>query len=287
MLKMMATKVPVKSILKQTGPNPNDAEATSARDQKNYTLALQHAYKIQSQKDWQTRILNAIQVLLDYPTSSKTTETREASKFLLLIQPFQPSDLDALIEERGVDGKCGWTLCSNQPQSVTLGKDAEWKVGKFKMGFCSNGCAKKMAFMKTQLSEVPVWERDPSITISITLPDGVVAAAAETEAGKSMPNGNDVANGINELALERGEKATSFRPKQVMMDQIVEKANVEHKPLSSVHSADVSSTAIEGYEPRNKTKVGFVEEDEEASEDGDWNLVNRRCSCRVRVHTSA
>ncbi|KAK3678345.1 hypothetical protein LTR78_001642 [Recurvomyces mirabilis] len=267
----MAFKVPVKSILKQPGPRPDEAEAKSARDQKNYTLALQHARKIQAQKDWQIRIVNAIQVLLDYPTTShQTGDEVDASKFIVLIQPFQPSDLDALIEERVVDGKCGWPLCSNEPRSVSLGKDAEWKVGKFKMGFCSNACAKKMAFVKTQLSEIPVWERDPGISISITLPDVVGVVAPVTKDDSSVPNGNyDVANAIHELALERGEKATSFRPNQVMLDQIVEKAGVVHKPLSGVHGADVSSTAIEGYEPRVKTKVGFVDEDEEGSEDGD------------------
>ena len=268
----MATKLPVKSILKQPAPKPDQAEAKSARDQKNYNLALQHAYKIQSQKDWQTRILNAIQILIDYPTPTPDrTENEDSSKFLLLIQPFQPSDLDALIEERVVDEKCGWVLCSESPRLLTLGKDAEWKVGKFKSSFCSNACAKKMAFVKTQVSEVPVWERDPGVIVPIVLPDGVGEAGAGKQDDTSARSAADdgMANGIRELALERGEKTTSFRPKQVMMDQIVEKAHVQHKPLSGVQGAEVSSTAIEGYEPRSKSRVGFVDEGAEASEDGD------------------
>lgn len=255
----MATRVPVKSILKQqpqhSKPTPaNEEKAKAERDSHNYNIALQHAYRIQHQKDWQAAIISSIETLLDYPSGSAISP-EEATKFIKSVQHFQPGDLDALVEERRIDGRCGYTLCTNPPRAVTVVKGSEWKLGKGAADFCSNECARKSAYVKAQLSEVPAWERGPGFRMRILLPESDQFVNDATTAGPKMVGGKQsVADDLKELALERGEKPTSFKPKQVMTDKIVEKPLTTHKPLSSVHDATVSHTAIEGYEPRVKLK---------------------------------
>ncbi|KAK5117891.1 hypothetical protein LTR85_008665 [Meristemomyces frigidus] len=267
----MATKVPVKSILKQqpTQPKPTDEEKAKAeKDRHNLNIALQHAYLIQHQKDVQAQILTSIETLLDLPSSLPFT-AQDANTFTTLVQQFQPSDLDALAEERRIDGKCGYALCSNVPRSSKLGDSASWKLSKGASDFCSAACARKSLYVKTQLSEVPAWERDPSRPLTIKLHEDDRAAEDRRPDSKSRSARPQVANDGEDLALERGEKTASLRPKQVMADRIVEKRTVTHKPLSSLDSAAVSHTAIEGYEPRRSTKSVGKRDDSDDSEEDD------------------
>ncbi|KAK3114105.1 hypothetical protein LTR53_007890 [Teratosphaeriaceae sp. CCFEE 6253] len=261
----MTTRVPVKSILK-TQPKPQH-EATLPPDQEkvdrdryNYKLALQHAHRIQDQKNWDARILKAIEVLVDYPSTTLFT-AEEANNFAKLVQPFQPSDLDALVEERVVNTRCGYALCAKPPRSVTLGKDAEWRAGKAGKDFCSLKCAKKSAYVKAQLSEVPASEREPGVQPRVELHEDDRPAAPEhlAEDGLAAARRQQISvaerEGAEDLAMERGEQATSFRPKQVMSDRIVEKAKTTFKPLSRFHGATVSHTAVEGYKPKERTQT--------------------------------
>ncbi|TKA82935.1 hypothetical protein B0A55_01297 [Friedmanniomyces simplex] len=276
----MTTRVPVKSILKtQPKPAPTSTpEAIQAeKDRHNYALALQHAHRIQDQKDWELRILNAIEVLLDYP-SAPLFSPQEANTFASLVRLFQPSDLDALVEERVIDGKCGYALCANPPRCVTIGEEAEWRVGKADAAFCLRGCARKSMSVRGQLNVVPAWERPAGTHPVVGLhEDDRPQGASQSTTGRKPDAAESqkvmVANAKHvdddELALERGEKATSFRPKQVMTDRIVEKAMPTYKPLSSVSGAVVSSTAIEGYEPRNHTANPTGRRDDEDSDDDD------------------
>ena len=274
----MATRVPVKSILKiqpkPTAPTTTPEALQAEKDRHNYALALQHAHRIQDQKDWDLRILHAIEVLLDYPSSTPVT-VQEASNFVSLVRLFQPSDLDALVEERVIDRKCGYALCANKPRCVTMGREAEWRVGKGEAGFCSKVCARKSMDVRAQLSVVPAWEREAGYhpVVSLHGDDRAVIAGpglnAMTVDQQPMAKKSNHADD-DDLALERGEKATSFRPRQVMTDRIVEKAVPTYKPLSSVSGAVVSSTAIEGYEPKeHKAKRDMTADDAESDDDDD------------------
>lgn len=279
----MAAKVPIRSILKHVAPKPpstitDEQKAKTQKDRKNLNLALQHAYLIQHQKDVSDKVLSSIETLLDYPPTTPPS-AQDATRFLDLAKQFQPSDLDALVEERVIDGRCGYALCSKVPRSVAMGGSAAWKLGKGAADFCSAVCARKNAYIKTQLSEVPAWERDPSVAIRITLPeeDRPIATNGPTNTdsrAQTPPNDN-----ADELALERGEKAASFRPKQVMTDHIVEKRTTSYKPVSSVQGAALSSSAIEGYEPKAKgrgkaNRWGEVEDsDDDEGHGGDEDGV--------------
>lgn len=270
----MAAKLPVKSILKQPAPTPSKSDVDAAkaeRDRQHYEIALAHAHRIQHRKDWEAKILSAIQVLLEYP-SATPFPANEATKFLTLIKPFQPGDLDALVEERVVDQRCGYALCSKQPRSIKLGRDAAWRLlggDKGAGDFCSTACFRKTVYVKTQLREVPAWERDPTVPVDVQLPEEDRRSKDDIDPGAAAKGKAALVKVEDqaELALERGESASSLRPKQVVADRIVEKGQTRFKPMSGPSEVTVSHMAIEGYEPRGVMKIGRVEKDDSSDDD--------------------
>ena len=266
----MATRLPAKSILKQAPSEPkltlsDEEKAKVERDRRNLSIALHHANRIQQQKDVQAQILSNIETLLDYP-ANETPTAAESLQFASLVQPFQPSDFDSLVEERRIDRKCGYALCSNAPRAATMGSSAAWKLkGHGTEDYCSNACLRKALYVKSQLSEVPAWERDPA-----QLPQIVLEGGDATHDGPRS-QAQDLGGNKDELALERGETASSFRPGQVMTSNVVEKATVVHKPTGIVKRTTSSHTAIEGYEPT----MGFEQQHLETSQpDLDDMIVN-------------
>lgn len=295
--------MPARSILKQrsTEPKPtlsDEQKAQAERDRRNLDIALHHANKIQAQQDFEALILSNIETLLELPSGSAFTSA-ETSNFVSLIAPFQPSDFDSLVEERRIDGKCGYVLCANQPRSVTLGTSAAWKLkGQGAGDYCSNDCFRKALYVKTQLSEVPAWERAPGQQPHIVL-RGDDRSSIDATKLETARNRQDREANNRELALERGEQAASFRPNQVMADSIVEKANVSHKSPTLGDGTGSSYASIEGYvpmqtrkrtpelspaaEPGDRTKVdGGVEriEDPANEEDDSWSALYENLSKR-------
>lgn len=258
----MSSAVPAKSILKQQtkakAPTVTDKEkAQVEKDRSNLNIALKHAYLIQHRKDVEAAILDSIVVLVDFPAANAFS-AKEALAYLNLIKPFQPSDFDSLVEERRIDGKCGYALCSNQPRSQSLGESALWKLKKGMGDWCSNECAKKGLYVKAQLSEVPAWERAPEEQPDIQLhqddrtPEMETAVRRANRTSRVDEWRKKVAD-KEELARERGEKTTSFRPDQVMADTIVEK---QPKPFQAfmAEAAPGHYSSVEGYEPKQYGK---------------------------------
>lgn len=258
----MAAKMPAKSILRQPSPKPkstlsDEQKAQAERERRNLGIALHHASRIQSQKDIQAQILSDIERLIDFPHGSSFTPS-EASNFVSLAQPFQPSDFDSLVEERRIDGKCGYALCSQAPRSGTMGSSAAWKLkGKGAEDYCSNDCLRKALYVKAQLSEVPAWEREPGQQPEIMLHQDD-RPSVEREPPK-VAVANDIHKHVaNDLALERGETAASFRPGQVMTSAVVEKSSNSHKSIATGKPPALSHTAIEGYEPAHLSAQGVT-----------------------------
>lgn len=253
----MAEKVPARSILKQqtTQSKPavsDEQKAKAERDRKNLGIALHHANKIQSRKDIEASILSNIETLLEIPISGIPTAV-EASQFVTYITSFQPSDFDSLVEERTIDGKCGYSLCANQPRSTTLGPSATWKLkGQGAEHYCSNACFKKALYVKTQLSTVPAWERQPGEQPQIALHEDdacLFRVADHRENIQPYSRSNDM-----DLAQERGEKPGAFRPNQVMTDNIVEKSSTPRQFTVTTNGTSASHDSIEGYVPAKASK---------------------------------
>jgi RNA polymerase II-associated protein 2 len=245
----MTTQLPARSILKQPSaqPSPTDEQKAKAeRDRRNLGIALHHANKIQERKDIEARIFGNIETLLEFPSAVPFSPS-DASRYVSLIRLFQPGDFDNLIEERRIDGKCGYALCSNPPRSKTVGMNSAWKLqGKGATDYCSSDCLRKSLYLKTQLSEAPAWEREANQHPNIVLhaddrPSNISSPTTPRRSGAQTNH--------HELALERGETATSLRPNQVMVSNVVEKAKVAQPRQEVVRAQGTSHAAIEGYEP--------------------------------------
>lgn len=280
----MATSDPVlKSILRPQRPSKkvpeisDEQKAQAEKDKRNLEIAMAHANLIQHQKNVEAQILNAITALIDFPASTTFT-SKEALTFTSLVKAFQPSDYDSLIEERRIDGKCGYTLCGNQPRSITMGGSAAWKLKKGAKDWCSDQCAKKALFIKTQLSGVPAWERardqQPDVQLhEDDLPAEGDSAVRRAKRALRVEAWRQKVTEDEDLAQERGEKATSFRPNQVMTSLIVEKKKTT-PPKPPELDDDFASPydLIEGYQPKPliKEKARSKKTSDESDED-DFN----------------
>jgi hypothetical protein len=265
---MATTKTPGKSILKQPSKTSQAATSQAADDEaakaeaeaaaqkkRHFDIAIKHALLIDHQRKTQDQVLNHIELLLDFPQSSQPT-TQDAVQFLQLVAIFQPSNFDELVEERRIDRKCGYPLCVNEPRGLHLKDSETWKLKKGAADWCSNECMRKGFYIKAQLGEVPAWERVPGQQPPVVLHEDdrhlTPAPTIEADQAKSHHIKQRVAE-RSELAMERGEQATSLRPDQVMVDFIVEKTPSATQPPNETKVKFASSTAIEGYEPKGPT----------------------------------
>jgi hypothetical protein len=283
----MATSKPTKSILKQPKPptatndDANDktdeetktqAEAAALK-KRHLDIAIKHALLIEHQRKTSDQVLKHIELLLDFPPSSSPTPTAsDATSFLRLVEIFQPSNFDELVEERRIDRRCAYPLCSNEPRGLRLKDSETWKLKKGAENWCSDACARKGLFVKAQLGEVPAWERVPGQQAPIVLHEndrhlvqgagGVDAEGDGARAKQQQQQQQHVQQRVaerTELAMERGEKVASVRPDQVMTDFIVEKTLPVRPPQSTASRVKfASATAIEGYEPKIDLGAGSV-----------------------------
>lgn len=262
---MSAKKAPGKSILKQSAPSQpppppqqedeSQAEAEAeeaAKKKRNFDIAIKHALLIEHQKKSSAQILEHIELLLEFPESGSEPTAKDASQFLQLVSIFQPSNFDEFVEERRIDGKCGYPLCANEPRGARLKDSESWKLKQGAGDWCSNECTRKGLFIKAQLCEVPAWERVPGQQAPIVLheDDRHLMPVAKSEGDQARAEKvKQRVDERSELAMERGERATSFRPDQVMADFIIEKTPSARQPQMASKVKFSSATAIEGYEP--------------------------------------
>lgn len=264
---MATKKTPVKSILKPTR-TPEAATLTEQEDEaakasaeaatqkkRHFDIAIKHALLIDHQRKTQDQVLSHIELLLDFPRSSPPTP-QDATLFLQLVSIFQPSNFDELVEERRIDRKCGYPLCSDEPRGLHLKESETWKLKKGAADWCSNNCMRKGFFIKAQLGEVPAWERVPGQQSPVILHEDdrhlTPAPAAGSSDEANMRHVQKRVAERSELALERGEQVASLRPDQVMTDFIVEKTPSARKvPQAASKVKFASATAIEGYEPKS------------------------------------
>lgn len=270
-----------KSILKKTHDSltsPSDDLPTNLKiqpksdaERKRLEVAVQHARLIQEQKAIMIANLDAIEELSEYPASDTPTEA-EINAFLGYMISFQPGDYDALIEERHVNDRCGYTLCPNPPRKPVR---APWLKNRGVENWCSDDCAKRALYIKAQLDETPAWERRAGEKNPLVLYGANKQPAQGTQMQlpvreKAPQKDTD----DRDLAYERGEVT---KVSETKMDRVLKTEVLENKTVSSVmpptqtRFADSSvHDLIEGYQPRGVQKgnrITIKSEDSDSDEE--------------------
>jgi hypothetical protein len=296
--------MPPKSILKQTPPPASAPPAVRAANPRHLQVALHHANVLEQRKRVEAEVLDAILALMDCPTAPDADATRpsaaDARFFREAVVPFQPSDYDALIEERNITDKCGYALCARPPkrarstarkQFVDTAHGVEIVDRKTLEVWCSDDCARRALYVKVQLSEDPVWMRQGEHGGSIELmvenadeharvrplraqPDLATAPAAadgdKDDVDDAWAARDDA---MQHLALERGEKAgqVSKANTDLVKDQITERMPAAAPQPPSLLQISDHTMAIEGHVPRINRKDA-ADEDEDDPQDWDKHL---------------
>ncbi|KAL4880824.1 Rtr1/RPAP2 family-domain-containing protein [Aspergillus karnatakaensis] len=160
---------------------PKQKPSKPEADPRHLAIALHHAHQIQAQKDAQDLILDRILELVTLPSSQTADPAfpaeEDTRKFKAALVPFQPDDYDNLIQERNIEGLCGYGLCPREHRKentrgafrITWGARGSGPGGrgrdmnivpreKFEM-WCSDECAERAMYIRVQLAAEPVWER--------------------------------------------------------------------------------------------------------------------------------
>ncbi|EGD84369.1 hypothetical protein H112_08073 [Trichophyton rubrum D6] len=174
-------KTSLQAVHASSAPASSQYRGKGSPDPRHMAIALHHARQIQSRKELELQILSHIETLMELPTTPGATvespSAEDVSTFFSAIACFQPSDYDNLIQERNIDGSCGYTLCPKPRRkdnskggyrivwgskgSGPGGRGKDMKVvqkEKLEM-WCSEECAERAMYIKVQLSEKPASER--------------------------------------------------------------------------------------------------------------------------------
>lgn len=280
---MSAPSQPVpKSILKKTKApliqTPSIPPPQSDQEKRRLATVLDQARLIQEQKAILLENLNSIEELSEYPESSTPTN-HETRRFLTLLMQFQPSDYDALIEERHANNRCGYTLCSNLPRKTDINRP--WLRPKGSENWCSNACAKRALYIKAQLDEAPAWERRGGASPPIVLYSEDKLAAAVASNPVDVSEEDRRRNEAKALALERGGgKVSAFRFDGVVATEILEKTPTApaKPPVPRPVNSEVHNL-IEGYQTRDlpilikNAITGDLDLDHDEDSEEDTDLV--------------
>lgn len=272
-------------------PNPTKSTVKKAPDARHLQVALHHANILEERKRVEADVLDAIIMLLDFPSTSpgdaKRPSASDAQRFAAAVSAFQPADYDALIEERNLCDKCGYALCGKpkkkarstaRKQFVDTDRGVEIVDRKVLEVWCSNDCAKRALYVKVQLKEEPAWLRQGGFGGPIelmvdnaeehaTVPplrleheehekhdDQAVLLQEEDDLAAAWAAQEEA---LADLALERGEppgqptKATNA----LVKDNILEHASSTEPPKPPVLVAcgtAETTMAIEGHVPRQE-----------------------------------
>ncbi|OLN88199.1 putative RNA polymerase II subunit B1 CTD phosphatase RPAP2 [Colletotrichum chlorophyti] len=289
---MASDTQPLKGILKKPASVAFSGGAASRKADPR-EIALQHARIIQQRKDLELQILESLALLSEYPTergspiySAANPSPRDTADFKANIRLFQPSDYDDLIEERNVNGLCGYTLCA-QPKPLAT-KGGEWKLVNFGRSnfdivnrresekWCSKDCQRRALYVKVQLNETAAWERagHPDIEIELLgeekrrVENDSAAQTARDRADLKLEDSRRAADESATLALERGDvgqvaKGSTFT--------LAIRERQARAPVDDAVFTDVPGDAhllVEGHRPgAGKTQAHVEAEAEEQQRD--------------------
>ncbi|POR34531.1 Uncharacterized protein TPAR_05311 [Tolypocladium paradoxum] len=245
--------------LKKTAPPQAASTTADARE-----VAIHHAKLLQHRKALESSILDSLILLSEYPLvrgpeySAASPAPSDIASFKEHVRLFQPSDYSDLLEERHVNGLCGYTLCPKPHRD--LGPGGEWKItatGIFRRKdlemWCSARCAKRALFVKVQLVETGAWERVgiPEIQIDLLDEDGKPAETEQDRTARklgemTLEDQRHAAHNAAALALERGEPSSASGRDKVEVT-LKEKDTQAPSPEAATSNAQDSHLLVEGH----------------------------------------
>ncbi|KAL9033796.1 MAG: hypothetical protein Q9214_007340 [Letrouitia sp. 1 TL-2023] len=260
----------LESILKKS--------SSTNQEDRNLERALYQANLVQQHKDTELLILQNTETLLDLPSpNTKDCSNPSAADVSIvtdLLQPFQPSDYDSLIEERNIDQKCGYVLCprrNRQEKSMgrykikldpSAGKDGIDIVERQSLErWCSDECGKRALFLKVQLNEEPAWARAAGVGKIVLLEEGMrdlepgkqeQQLVAEFEQLDINAREDRVMDSLRKLAIERGDQDPTDNVSAVVKDL---KENTNSSRSLSLRGDKSNGSEIGGYVPKVEHKL--------------------------------
>ncbi|MCJ1284536.1 hypothetical protein MMC26_003869 [Xylographa opegraphella] len=265
MPKSILKKIALKNnVSKTTIPEPS---GPNSREIRNREIALQHAYLIQQRKDVESSILAATEILLDFP-SCQTADpahpvTADVRQVKTLLQIFQSGDYDSLVEERNIDGKCGYVLCSRPHQvgkrkslyrilksGTNKDKSVEDMTKEELDRWCSTDCGRRALYLRVQLNGVPAWERSGTASI-LLYGEHEQSSRAQYREDVDLTT---VTAGLKQLAIERGEEYNGNA--RSPFDVSIREHEAPLRPSGNAlqndpyHQSGRMYDSIEGYVPR-------------------------------------
>lgn len=269
--KSILKKPSARSGTDQNGVGNEVRDLASKRhvDPRHLQVALHHADIIQQRKDIGSLILQAIEELIDFPTSPSSSSNptlADVERFQKLISQFGTSDFDSLVEERNAVSKCGYTFCPNVIQrSSGQHQRIDWssaKTGPLRLfpgksieSWCCDACQHRAIFIKSQLSDKPVWERPRRMANQVMIWSGEDEDALSTkmsELGLGTAADSNIQSAMQELALERGDSKDSARIGAVLSKHVRENPSAkDSSPLKFQQLRNQSDARIvEGHLPK-------------------------------------
>jgi hypothetical protein len=305
----MASKIMPKSILKK----PLSPSASSSKEERDRRTAICHAEIIQQRKDLEIIILKATETLIDLPSAATVDPADpspdDASTVRSLLVPFLPSDYDGLIQERNIEGKCGYALCP-RPRLLQDTKaqfrilHVKRKEGGLKIvpresleKWCSEACQKRAMYVRVQLSEEPAWVREVLATNIVFLHE--VERNGNTEIDKLTTEMERTQIGDEkcaqrreerkELARERGDAGGEGRVIVTIKENFGSPKEYSPAPPSLEDSElpDNKHLLVEGHLPKEQGSTrsrGHLEDQNgfDQDDDSEWisGVVNDRFDLR-------
>ncbi|KAH0563210.1 hypothetical protein GP486_002227 [Trichoglossum hirsutum] len=301
MLPLTASKVMPKSILKKPPARPSPSSSSLSKEEQDRQIAIYHAEIIRQRKDLEFAILNATESLIELPSAATRDPADpsrdDASTVRSLLVHFQPSDYDGLIQERNIEGKCGYVLC---PRPRLL-QDTEaqfriLRVGRKEGGlkvvpreslekWCSEACQRRAMYVRVQLSEEPAWVREATAAEIVFLDE--VERKRNAEAGdhqinklieemeRSQIGSDESAQKREQLARERGDETGGKERVIVTIKENVGSQNAPVPPsLEDDERLDNSHLLVEGHLTKGQRIVGLRGPLEVGKdlEDDDWDI---------------
>lgn len=268
----------IRSEISNTSPSPG-----RSRESRNKDTALYHAHILQQRKDVEALILTSTEALLELPSSNDSDPARPCSQDVSLvknlIQPFQPSDYDSLIEERNINKQCGYVFCPKPNRQENT--KARYRIlhGKGRASdnvkvverrtlerWCSDECGKRALYIKVQLSEEPAWTRvGSSVRGILFLEDNHNHEKHDDDNHTLMEQMRSLNTGFEEdeilarmkaLAVERGDGKAPSRSDRLREIDVLENRNTSGNISAQEQggTSRQSSGTIEGYTPRFSVK---------------------------------